>query len=135
MPTKTSLFRGLALGAVALVVSGLGADTPTQTIDAGGLTFQAPASWKSAKPTSTMRRAQLSVEPVKGDPEPAELLVFAFPGGGGSAEDNIKRWRGFFKDADGNPPKVETKVVKGKNVDVTRVEAAGHYVAPKFPGS
>src|SRR6478609_1628602 len=80
MSKSRSLFRRLALGSVALVLCGLGADTPTQTIDAGGLTFQAPASWKSAKPTSTMRKAQLSVEPVKGDPEPAELLVFAFPG-------------------------------------------------------
>jgi len=135
MPTTRSLYRGIALGSVALVLCGLGADTPTQTIDAGGLTFQAPASWKSAKPTSTMRKAQLSVEPVKGDPEPAELLVFAFPGGGGSAQDNINRWRGFFKDADGNPPKIESKVVKGKNVEVTRVETSGRYVAPEFPGS
>jgi hypothetical protein len=130
---KSRVF-GIALGAVAVVV-GLGADTPTQTIDANGLAFQAPAAWKSSKPSNPMRRAELRIAPVKGDKDQAELVVFAFPGGGGGTEANIKRWQGFFKDADGNPPKVETKVVKGKNVDVTRAETAGRYVAPVSPGS
>ena len=54
-------------------------------------------------------------------------MVFAFPGGAGTVEANVQRWRSQFKDADGNPPRIESKVVKGKNVDVTRVETAGHY--------
>jgi hypothetical protein len=82
-----------------------------------------------------MRRAQLKVDPVKGDEDPAELLVFSFPGGGGTAEANIKRWQGFFRDDAGNPPRIESKTVKGKNVDVIRVETSGRYVAPVSPGS
>lgn len=135
MPTIKRRNRGIALGSIAVVVIGLAADAPPQKIDAGGLTFEAPGTWKSSRPRSTMRRAQLTVEPVAGDNEPAELVVFAFPGGGGSVEDNIKRWQSGFKDENGNLPKVESKVVKGKNVDVTRVETAGRYVAPVFPGS
>jgi hypothetical protein len=130
MPIRSSLLRRIAFGAIAVVLTSLGADAPPQTIDAGGLTFVAPGSWKATKPASTMRRAQLRVEPVQGDEDPAELVVFAFPGGGGGVEENIKRWRGGFKDQ----PKVDTKVVKGQNVDVTRVEMAGHYVAPLMPG-
>jgi hypothetical protein len=127
--------RWTLLGTIALGVILLAADAPPQTIDAGGLTFKAPAAWKSTPPKSSMRRAQLSVPAVEGDEEPAELVVFAFPGGGGTAEANIQRWRSQFKDENGNPPKVESKEVKGKNVDVTRVETSGRYVAPVFPGS
>jgi hypothetical protein len=133
-------FGRVSLGAAAIVLGtiglalGLGADAPPQTIDAGGLTFQAPAAWKSNPPSSPMRRAELKVPPVEGDKEPAELVVFAFPGGAGTVEANVQRWRSQFKDADGNPPRIESKTVKGKNVDVTRVETAGHYYPSQFPG-
>jgi hypothetical protein len=128
--------RGIGLGTIAVVLAGigLGADAPTQTIDAGGLTCQAPTSWKSNLPGSAMRKAELKVPPVEGDEEPAELVVFAFPGGAGSVDANIKRWQGQFKDADGNPPRIESRTMKGKNVDVTRVETAGHYYPMTFPG-
>jgi hypothetical protein len=126
--------RRIGLGAVAVVLAGLAADEPSRTIDAGGLTFQAPASWKSSQPSSVMRRAVLKVEPVPGDDDPAELVVFAFPGGAGTVEANIKRWQSQFKDPDGNPPKIESKTVKGKNVEVTRVETSGHYFPSQLPG-
>jgi hypothetical protein len=135
MIATRSQIRGALLGAVGAVLVAAGADGPSQKVDAGGLSFQAPASWKATKPTSTMRRAQLSVAPAEGDPEPAELVVFAFPGGAGTVEANLKRWRDQFRDDDGNPPPIDSKKVKGKNVDVTRVEAAGRYVAAEFPGS
>jgi len=47
---------------------------------------------------------------------------------------NVKRWQDQFRDADGNPPKIESKTVKGKNVEVTRVETAGHYKPSAMPG-
>ncbi len=137
--TKHGIGRA-GLGAIAVVLGvgglalGLGADSPPQTIDAGGLKFQAPAGWKSNPPSSSMRRAELKIGPTGGDKEPAELVVFAFPGGAGTVEANVQRWRSQFKDADGNPPRIESKVVKGKNVDVTRVETAGHYYPSQFPG-
>ena len=109
-------------------------DTKTQTVDAGGVTFEAPSTWKSSKPSSQMRKAQLKVEPVKGDEDPAELIVFAFPGGAGNVDANVSRWQKTFKDKDGNPPKPEVTKIKGKNTDVTRVEMAGHYYPTAFPG-
>ncbi|AGA30413.1 hypothetical protein [Singulisphaera acidiphila] len=135
MPIRSSLLQRIALGSIAVVLTSLGADTPTQVIDAGGLTFEAPGSWKASKPANQMRRAQMSVAPVEGDKEPAQLVLFAFPGGAGGVDANIKRWRDGFKAEGGNPPKVDKKVVKGKNVEVTRVEIAGHYIAPVAPGS
>ncbi len=61
-------------------------------------------------------------------------MVYAFPGGVGSVKANIERWKSQFKDKDGNAPKVETTKVKGKNVEVTRAETAGHYYPARFPG-
>ena len=78
-------------------------------MDAGGLSFKAPESWKSIPTTSPMRRAQLKVEPVPGDDYLALLVVYAFPGGAGSVEANLTRWQGQFKDADGNPPEIEAR--------------------------
>lgn len=133
--TISTRLRGIrALGWAAAAALMLGADAPKRTIDVGGLTFKAPESWKSVPTASQMRRAQLKVEPVKGDDFAAELVVFAFPGGAGSVDANVKRWQAQFKDADGNPPRVESKKVKGKNVEVTRVEIAGHYFPSRFPG-
>ena len=132
--TKGSI-RVVGLVAAALVLGSLGADEPPRTIEAGGLSFEAPGSWKASQPRSSMRRAQLSVAPARGDDEPAELVVFAFPGGAGTVEQNVERWRSQFRDADGSPPRIESKRVKGKNVEVTRVETAGRYVAPETPGS
>jgi len=129
------MIGAVAVGAIVVVLTGVGADAPSQSVDAGGLTFQAPAAWKSSRPSNAMRRAQLKIDPVKGDEEAAELVVTALSGGAGGLEANIKRWQAWFKDANGETAKIETKKVKGKNVDVTRLEAAGRYVAPVFPGS
>jgi hypothetical protein len=131
-PFRRSAGLGLGLAAVALL--SLGADEAKQTIDASGLTFEAPKSWKSSPPTSQMRRAQLKVDPVEGDDYPAELIVFAFPGGAGGVDANIKRWQNLFKDGDGNAPKIETRTVQGKNVEVTRAETHGEYHPAQFPG-
>jgi hypothetical protein len=130
--SRRGWFRALA--GVAVAALAVGADEPKKTIEARGLTFKAPEVWKSIPTQSTMRVAQLQVEPKKGDDFPALLVVYAFPGGAGSVDDNVKRWQSQFKDADGKPPKIESKTVKGKNVEVTRVETAGHYTPGQFPG-
>jgi hypothetical protein len=123
------LFTGFlsSLAVLAIAVQAAWAEDPKQTVDAKGLKFEVPASWRSSPPTSQMRRAELKVEPVEGDDYPAELVVFAFRGGAGTVEDNLKRWQRMFKDKDGNAPKIESKKVKGKNVEVTRAETSGDY--------
>jgi len=129
---RRNAFLGFALPVIALLLPG--ADTPKQTVDAQGVKFQAPTAWKSIPSTSQMRRAVLKIEPVEGDDFPGELVVYAFPGGVGTVDANIQRWQKQFKDKDGNPPKIETKSVKGKNVDVTRAETSGHYFPAQFGG-
>ncbi len=134
MPTKTTRF-GLAALLAAAVSTLAGADDATQTIRAGELTFKAPTTWKKERPKSTMRQAQLKVEPVEGDKEPAELVLFAFPNGAGTIEANIDRWESQFVGADGKTPKATVEKKKGTNVDVTRVEISGRFVASVQPGA
>jgi hypothetical protein len=133
--SMTNRTGGLALGVLAVVASAFGADAPTKTIEAGGIKFEVPETWKSSPPASQMRLAQLAVGPAKGDSEPAELVIFAFPGGAGSVEANLERWQQQFLDKEGNPPKITTEKRKGANVDVTYAECSGRYVAAMQPGS
>jgi hypothetical protein len=123
---------GLKLAAVALL--SLGADDAKQTIDARGLTFEAPKSWKSSPPSSSVRLAQLTVEPAEGDDYPAELVVTSFGGAAGSVDANVKRWQGLFRDANGNPPRMETRTLQGKNCQIVRAETHGEYHPAQFPG-
>jgi hypothetical protein len=125
----------LAMASLALGLFAIAADDSKQTIDARGMRFQAPASWKTDPPRTPMRRAQLRVAPIEGDEYPAELIVFAFPHGAGTVEANIKRWQNLFKDKDGHLPAIESKTVKGKNTEVTRVETSGDYHPARFPGA
>jgi hypothetical protein len=123
------------MASVTLGLLAIAADDSKQTIDAKGMKFQAPQSWKSSAPKSQMRRAQLTVDPIEGEEYPAELIVFAFPGGAGTVDANIKRWQNLFMDKDGNLPAIVSKTVKGKNSEVTRVETSGTYHPAQFPGA
>jgi hypothetical protein len=136
MKISKSLWHLVSSGLVGLAVSVLlcGADDAKQTVDAKGLTFEAPSSWKASPGSGPMRRAELKVQPTDGDDFPGELVVYAFPGGVGPVKTNLDRWKGQFKDKDGNSPEVATKKVKGKNVEVTRAETSGHYHPAQFPG-
>lgn len=122
--------------ALSLVVIALaGADDALQSITARELTFKAPAAWKKEQPKSSMRQAQLKVDPVKGDAESAELVLFVFPNGAGSVQANVDRWEQQFVSAGGKTPKARVEKKKGKNIDVTRIEISGRYVAAMTPGA
>lgn len=132
MNLSMNRFRRAGLGAFAILLIGLGADTPPKSHEVGELTFQTPGDWKSVKPRSNMTQLQLVVERVKADDADAVLTLSALGSGGGGVEANIKRWQTQFKDEEGKPAKLESKTVKGKNVEVTRAETAGHYYPPPF---
>jgi hypothetical protein len=126
---------GWGLGLIVAALLSAGADEPKQTINARGLTFEAPKSWKSSRPTSAVRLAQLAVEPAEGDGYPAEVVVTSFGGAAGSLEANLERWRGQFEDENGKRPAIETKTLEGKNCKIVRAETHGKYHPPRFPGA
>ena len=131
----TTTTRFATIGWVALMLGiTVAADDATQTLHAGAITFQAPKAWKSERPSNAMRKAQVKIPAAEGDPEPAELAVTSFAGGAGSLDANVKRWEGQFTTDDGKTPKAKVETKKGKNVEVTRVEVGGRYVAAMMPG-
>jgi hypothetical protein len=94
-----------------------------------GLTYSPPADWQAEKPASSMRRAQYRLTREVGDPEDAEMVVFFFPGQGGSVQANLDRWVSMFSRADGSEigdqAKIDRKEFNG--VPVTVVDVEGQY--------
>lgn len=131
-------FLATGFGFLAVAVSGrrgFAQGKKTRTVNGGGLTFEVPEGWKSTRPGSQMRRAQIAIPAAEGDKEDGECVLFAFPGGAGTVDANIERWAGQFRSESGAPPKPAVKKAKGKNTDVTVVEIKGRYVAPVAPGN
>lgn len=96
----------------------------------GALDYEAmlaslPEGWKRVEPSSNMRVAQVAIAPVKGDTVGAELVFFHFPGSGGSAAANIKRWQGQYTGPKGEPgeqvAKTDTMMVGQLQVVTTDV--------------
>lgn len=123
-----------AIAAALMVASANAQDAKTQTHTARGLTLDAPAAWKKMPVASQMRALQLKIDPVEGDKDAGELVLFAFPGGAGGVQANVDRWKQQFQDDKGKAPEVKTEKIQGKNVEVTFVETAGRYVAAMNPG-
>lgn len=105
-----------------------------ENVDVGGLMFKAPEGWEYQHPASSMRRAEFG---VRGEAGTAGLVVYFFGNqGAGSAQANIDRWVGQFKNPDGSAvaaPKPVTHKIAG--LDVTQVEVAGTYVGGMGAGA
>jgi hypothetical protein len=86
-----------------------------------------PANWTKAEPTSTMRMAQITIAPEKGDTAAAVLGVFYFPGSGGSSGANIVRWQNQFTGPKGEPgPQVaKTDTMMAGLLTVVTTELSG----------
>ena len=104
---------------------------------AAGLTFTAPAAWKSIPTSSSMRVAQFAVPQAAGDAQDAELVLYYFGGSGGTVEANIERWLGQMQQPGGRPSsavaKRESRTING--LKTTMVDVSGTYVAEMTPGA
>jgi hypothetical protein len=102
-----------------------------------GVTFTAPADWKSIPTSSSMRVAQYAVPRAAGDAADAELVVYYFGGSGGTVDANIERWVAQMQQPDGRPSsavlKRQSRTING--LKVTQVDVPGTYVAEVTPGS
>src|SRR5436305_235995 len=67
-----------------------------------GLKSQTPADWVEEPTTSQMRVKQFRLPAVANDKDNAELTIFFFgAGSGGSADENVKRWKSMFVPPEG----------------------------------
>lgn len=113
---------------------GLAAEEPAREFAVGGFVFPAPKGWQVGQPTSPMRKAELKVSDEKTQAV-AETVFFYFgPGQGGSAADNIARWKGQVTDL--AREKVEEKEIAGTKVSLVKFEGtyqSGMPGGPKTP--
>src|SRR5688572_21553516 len=107
------------------------------SVTAATLTFSAPAGWKAAAPSSSMRVAQFVLPRAAGDAADADIVVYYFGGSGGTVEANIERWLGQMQQSDGKPSsavaKRELRTIN--TLKVTLVDVSGTYVAEMTPGA
>ena len=103
-------------------------------VEIAGMKSKTPDSWKEERTTSDMRLAQFKLPKAEGDPEDAQVIVFYFRGGSGSAEQNLQRQRAKFKPADGKD-KVEEKLDKIKvgTHDAPYQDLTGTFLQKKRP--
>ncbi len=107
-----------------------GTQNPHAGMSAHGLDLDAmmaslPADWTKQTPSSNMRQGQIGLQLAPGDTGIAEVVIFHFPGTGGSTSQNIARWHGQFTGPNGEPgsevAKTETTMVNSMRVITTEV--------------
>ena len=121
---------------IALLLLSLALVGIARAEQAGGLTWTAPAEWKS-QGERPMRAATYSIPAAKGDAEPAELAVFFFgAASGGGVDANVKRWIDQFQKADGTSAAKDAKVKKETiaGLSATAVDVRGTYMGGSMMG-
>lgn len=122
----------VVLGLGMLALSARGEDKKGTVVDFDGLQSRAPAEWKEEAPSNQMRFVQFRLPRAKDDKADAELIIFR--GLGGSAKDNLNRWKGQFEAPEGKKIDDVAKVTEFKvgEVPVWYLDVSGTYL-DKFP--
>jgi hypothetical protein len=139
----TNLFRfGVVFTLAGLMpLIGLRADEKKEQkkgtiVEIDDLKSVAPADWKSEEVTTKFRTHHFRIPHVADDKSDAELTIFFFgTGSGGSADANVKRWKGMFLPPEGKKIDDVAKVENFKvgNVDVTYLDVQGTYKFKERP--
>jgi hypothetical protein len=125
------MLRRVLTGLLAVAIVGPVFAADDAVVELDGLKSKAPAAWKSQK-ASAMRRYHFKIDKAAGEPEDTEVIVFHFgKGQGGGIDENIKRWKGQFKEPAGERAKLEK--FKVGDVQVTLLDIAGTFIF-KPPG-
>src|SRR5271154_5981638 len=117
------IFGGMLLAAGLLASGGLVDETRAEDkkeekgkeIEVDGMKSAIPGSWKQEKPENRLRYLQFKLPKVKDDKEDAVLIVTKI---GGSAEENIKRWKAQLIPPEGKSLDDVVKVTEIKIGDV-----------------
>ena len=105
-----------------------------EDVKIAGMTSKTPAGWKDEPSTSEMRLAQFKLPKAEGDKEDAELVIFYFKGGSGSAEQNLNRQLAKFQPAEGEKElKVKVDKVKVGKHEAPYQDIQGTYLSKSPP--
>jgi hypothetical protein len=105
-------------------------------VEIDGLKSAMPAEWKQQEVTSKFRTHHFRIPHVADDKTDAEMVIFFFgAGSGGSADANVKRWKGMFIPPEGKQIEDVAKVENFKvgNVNVTYLDVHGTYKFKERP--
>jgi hypothetical protein len=109
-----------------------------QEISLGNLAATVPGEWASQPPNKEFRLLQFAVPKANGDKEPTVMIVFHFgKGGGGTVDDNLKRWQGMMRQPDGRSSSDRATVRKSERegLRLTTLDLPGTYLEKPFPFS
>ncbi len=102
------------------------------TVDFGGFKSMTPAGWKEEQPTSKLRAGQFRLPKAEGDPEDAELALFALPGGG-SVQANLERQEKKFELPAGAKDAIKVEKIKFGGKHEAVVQDIKGTLLKKFP--
>lgn len=119
---NSKIMKTLVLFYVLMSTAFLSAGDSQKQFKVAERTFEVPSTWTAVTPSSKMRKAQFKNGKV-------EIVVFFFgAGSGGSAEANVNRWIGQFKEPKEElSAKVEKKKIK--TATITTISAKGTYMS------
>lgn len=109
-----------------------------QNVDIGSLAGVLPGNWAVQPPIGQFRLSQYELPRAAGDTKPSQLIVFHFgQGGGGTVEDNVKRWYGLMAQPDGRDSAEVAKRAEAarEGLKITSVDIPGTYRERPFPFS
>jgi len=109
-----------------LLVASISRAEDGKPFDIGGkYVLTSPATWVVKPPKSRIIEYEFEIPAAEGDAAGGRVTVM---GAGGSIDDNIKRWEGQFKSADGAEVKADIKKLKAAEQDVHLVDLKGTYI-------
>lgn len=91
----------------------------------GRLILQVPGVWKQVKPRSRLVEVEFTIPEADKDVGAGRMTIMA---SGGSVEDNVARWIGQFRTADGKAiEEVEPVELEANGLKVTTLDLSGTY--------
>jgi hypothetical protein len=98
-------------------------------VELGSLKSTPPADWKEGR-AGAMQLKSYTLPKAEGDSDPTTLTIYQFPGGVGSLDNNLKRWKGMIDPGKG---KAIDDVAKIENFEVSKIkvtsfDASGTYL-------
>lgn len=123
--------RIFALAIVAVAASAAySEDNKNKPLELAGMKSTPPADWKEETPSNQMRLSQFKLPKAEKDKDDAELALFAFPGGSGSVEANLKRQLDKFAE---EGRKDKTEKIKVGTIEATYQDVSGSFMKKAFP--
>ena len=104
-------------------------------LDLGTFSVPLGKDWVKERPSSSMRAGQARLPAPSAGDQPAEMVVFHFPGGGSIAA-NVNRWKKQFAKPEGMT-EADFARQSSTSVDtlpITILQVQGRYIGSRMPG-